>query len=182
MPADIDTVGQLEKIAFPLIRPRDQDPDVEIFRLGSVGVQEIIAVASVARENQDDLVFTEGRRTRVTHLRVERSPKLRRLFFASLNTPFLCDMCDCDMNLRYPWSDNLLEIHHLLPLASVIRTIRTTQQGTSFNDLVPLCPNCHKGVHAFYRLWLRQQAQEDFLSEREAKEVYREAKQQVVMA
>ena len=176
MSRDDETIEQLEQIASPLILPQNPDRDAEIIRLGTIDNTVIQPIVSVAREKQDDLIFTEGRRIRVTHLRIERSPKLRRMFFANLSLPYFCDMCRESMNDRYPWTDNLLEVHHLLPLPSVIRLTRT---GTSFDDLVPLCPNCHKAVHNYYRTWLRTEEQWDFPTIIEAKNVYNEAKEQM---
>lgn len=176
MNGDGETVEQLMQIATPIIETQNPDADAEIIRLGTVDSHLIQPVAFAAREQQDDLLFTEGKRTRVTHLRVERSPRLRRIFFANMQPPYLCNMCQMNTNLRYPWTDNLLEVHHLLPLASVIRL---TSTGTSLSDLVPLCPNCHKAVHTYYRIWLKDHRQVDFLSVQEATSVYNEAKEQM---
>jgi 5-methylcytosine-specific restriction endonuclease McrA len=176
MSGDEETIHQLEQIATPLLLQQNPDSDAEVIRLGTVDATRVQTIASVAREIQDDLVFTEGKRIRVTHLRVERSPRLRRMFFTNLPLPYFCDMCLENMNERYPWTDNLLEIHHLLPLSSVIRL---TRDGTSFDDLVPLCPNCHKAVHSYYRGWLKTNEQQDFLGVQQAKFVYNEIKEQM---
>ena len=176
MNGDNETIQKLQHISAPLILPQALDGDAEVIQLGTINTAEIQSFASVAREKQDDLLFTEGKRVRVTHLRVERSPKLRRMFFANMQVPYLCDMCQKDMKIRYPWTDNLLEVHHLLPLSSVIRLTRT---GTSFNDLVPLCPNCHKAVHNYYRIWMRTEKRQDFSTANQAKGVYIKAKEQI---
>ncbi len=176
MQGDDETIELIEQISSPLILTQYLDRDAEIIQLGSIDTTKIQPFVSVAREKQDDLIFTEGRRIRVTHLRVERSPKLRRMFFANLSLPYLCDMCRENMNDRYPWTNNLLEVHHMLPLSSVIRLTRT---GTSFDDLVPLCPNCHKAVHNYYRIWLKTEKQQDFSTVIEAKNVYNEAREQM---
>ncbi|MCZ7670826.1 MAG: HNH endonuclease [Chloroflexi bacterium] len=176
MGGDDETIERLEQIATPLILSQNPDREGEVIHLGTIGDVIIHPIMSVAREIQDDLVFTEGKRIRVTHLRVERSPKLRRMFFANLSLPYYCDMCRENMKDRYPWTDNLLEVHHLLPLSSVVRLTRT---GTSFADLVPLCPNCHKAIHNYYRSWLRTENQQDFTTVIEAKSVYNEAKEQM---
>lgn len=122
------------------------------------------------------MFFTEGRRVRVTHLRIERSPRLRRLYFSTRQEPILCDMCFCNTSARYPWTSNLLEIHHLLPLSS---TLSITTQGTSLADIVALCPTCHKSVHAYYRNWLNQKRVDDFCSTDEAREVYQQVKREI---
>ena len=173
MPHDVETLRKLEDIATPIPGRRQTDPNSEVLRLGTVLPSQLITVASVAREAQSDLPFTEGKRVRVTHLRVERSPQLRNMYFAHLQPPFLCDMCGLDTTRRYPWTENLLEIHHLLPLTSVIKV---NTQTTSFVDLVPLCPNCHRSVHSYYKLWLRDSHQEDFVDKHQARDTYIKAK------
>ena len=88
----------------------------------------------------------------------------------------ICNMCTCDMRHRYPWTDNLLEVHHLLPLSSAI-TI--TGEGTSLEDVVGLCPNCHRSVHVYYKRWFEKNLVNDFFSKDEAREVYQSAKREI---
>lgn len=127
-------------------------------------------------ETPQDLLFTEGSRTRITHLKIERSPLLRKLFFENTRHVY-CDMCGLHPRIKYPWTDNLLEIHHLLPLSS---GLALTNSGTSLKDIVPLCPNCHRSVHLYYKRWLNQNQMKDFTGKNEAEAVYQEAKQKVV--
>src|ERR1700722_6810443 len=105
----------------------------------------------------------EGGRVRVTHLRTERNGALRKAFLNWLlksRNPILCDVCAADLLHRYPWAERLLlEIHHLMPLSS---TVRVEAAGTSFSDLVAICPNCHRAVHAYYTQFLRQGSRADF--------------------
>jgi predicted HNH restriction endonuclease len=79
------------------------------------------------------------------------------------------------MNVRtkYPWTDYMLDIHHLLPLSS---NLKINNQGTSLSDIVALCPSCHKSIHIYYAKWLNRQGQDDFISQDEAKAVYLAAK------
>ncbi len=128
-------------------------------------------------ETPIDLVFTEGQRTRITHLKIERSPLLRRIFFKQQRT-IQCDMCELLPRIKYPWTDNLLEIHHLLPLSSGIALVNS---GTSLNDIVPLCPNCHRSIHVYYKAWLNGNQVTDFSNKVEAREVYKEAKFKIVV-
>ncbi len=124
-----------------------------------------------------DLVFTEGKRTRSTHLKIERSPLLRKLFFEQ-QKQVRCDMCELTPKRRYPWTENILEIHHLLPLSSGI-SVKIT--GTSFADIVPLCPNCHRSIHIYYKVWLNANQSLDFSGKKEAVAVYSEAKKSIVL-
>ena len=66
----------------------------------------------------------------------------------------------------------MLDIHHLLPLSS---SISITSRGTSLNDIVGLCPTCHRAIHSYYRKWLTDNQKEDFESKKEAHEVYMQA-------
>lgn len=131
-------------------------------------------LASVGQdfETPIDLIFTEGKRTRITHLKIERSPLLRKIFFEKYRQ-IKCDMCELEPRKRYPWTDNLLEIHHLLPLSS---GISVTLSGTSLDDIIPLCPNCHRSTHIYYKIWLNGNQKPDFSGKSEAKAVYKEAK------
>ncbi len=92
--------------------------------------------------------FEEGRRVFKTHGRIERSPLVRRAYFKA-HPELVCDTCRLNVHAVYPWTDNLLELHHVLPLSASINVNGTT---TVLDDLVPLFPSCHKGIHAFYRV------------------------------
>jgi len=128
-------------------------------------------------ETPIDVLFTEGQRSRITHLKIERSPLLRKMFFKQPRT-IQCDMCELLPRVKYPWTDNLLEIHHLLPLSSGIALLNS---GTSLNDIVPLCPNCHRSIHVYYKIWLNGNQVNDFSNKVEAREVYKEAKLKIVL-
>ena len=125
--------------------------------------------------------FVEGKRIRITHLRIERNPKLRRAYFqylASTGRQPICDICGLRAPSKYPWvsSDHqLLEIHHLLPLASAVAV---GSSGTSLSDLVPLCPTCHRAIHAYYRTALSDALADDFRDKAEAVAIYHAAKSQ----
>ncbi|MGH7596303.1 MAG: HNH endonuclease [bacterium] len=166
----------LRQITHPKANRRNAEPASEILALGTVTEKIVTPALIVTRELPADIIFTEGKRMRIAHLRIERSPRLRRLLFAGLREPFLCDMCSINPKHRYPWTENILELHHLLPLSA---PLAITAKGTSFDDVVPLCPNCHKSVHSFYRYWLDNNSQDDFLSRVQAKNVYSEAKERV---
>lgn len=119
-----------------------------------------------------DAEFIEGKRRRVHHLRIERSPMLRRVYI-SLHPEPICDACKINIKEKYPWVDYMLDLHHLLPLSSVIRT--TIETGTALTDMVGLCPSCHRAIHAYYSKWLKSNNREDFESKKEAMQVYLDA-------
>lgn len=120
----------------------------------------------------DDVEFPEGKRTRVEHLKIERSPLLRE-YYMRLHPEPVCQMCNIHMSQRYPWTIYLLEIHHLLPLSSALAI---SKKGTSLNGVVGLCPSCHRGLHNYYKQWLDKRRLKDFPSKEEVESVYQEAK------
>lgn len=117
--------------------------------------------------------FNEGEKVQKTHLVIERNSGISRDFFASQPTA-VCDMCSLDTNSKYPWTNRILDLHHLLPLASGTRVVG---EATTFEDLVPVCPNCHRAIHRFYGNWLRDKAQKDFSGRDESRHVYNLAKE-----
>ena len=153
------------------------DPAAQILALGT-GLSNAGAPLLTARQLPSNIQFTEGKRVRATHLRIERSGYLRQTYFAQQRKPYLCDMCRADLKNRYSWTDNLLEIHHLLPLSS---SLITTKSGTSLEDVVALCPNCHKSVHVYYKWWLNSQYKEDFRDEQEARTVYQQVRGRITL-
>lgn len=174
---DVESLSVIRKMADPITVPCHSDPTRELLILGSVTTETVSAAADTTRREPADVIFTEGKRVRVMHLRAERSPYLRQWYFSRRSRPYLCDMCQCEPSRMYPWTDNILEIHHLLPLASALTVTGT---GTSLQDIVALCPNCHKSVHTFYKKWLTDSAIDDFRSKQEANGVYQQAKGMVI--
>jgi hypothetical protein len=144
----------------------------ELLSIAQPIATDFIDFSLPSRDEPSEEEFVEGERVRKTHVRIERSPLLRKAFFKRFS-PRQCDMCELNTKARYPWAKNLLELHHLLPLSSAIAVSST---GTLLTDVVPLCPTCHRGVHSYYRVWLNKHAQRDFGSKKEAGEVYVEAK------
>ena len=114
----------------------------------------------------------EGDRVRKTHLTIERNQMIRWQFFEE-NPSHECNLCSMNTKRLYPWTDRLLEVHHLLPLCS---GARTSNDGTLLEDLVANCPTCHRAVHRYYDKWLGKRDQLDFADADEAKEAYAEAK------
>ena len=97
--------------------------------------------------------------------------------FLAANPQPICNMCTCNTQERYPWTKNLIEVHHVLPLSS---SLGITSKGTSLADVVGLCPNCHRSVHLFYNQFLKQKRLEDFKDKSQAIEVYELAKRKIV--
>lgn len=112
----------------------------------------VLQEKSVAKfENKEmnpfDVEFSEGSKLRISHIRTERSSKLREFYFQHTDNPNHCDMCKMDTQRRYPWAERVLELHHLLPLSS---PIRVEKNSSSLKDIVGLCPSCHRATHKYY--------------------------------
>jgi hypothetical protein len=116
--------------------------------------------------------FAEGTKVKKTHITIERNSNLRVAFFAA-RPGAVCDVCELDTAATYPWTDRILDLHHLLPLSS---GTRVEASGTTFADLVPLCPNCHRAIHRYYDRWLKDSKKKDFADVAEAKALYNKAR------
>lgn len=185
------TAKPADAVFTPVIAPQNADADLEVLSLGSLrGAPRPGRVRPAAPTAPPPLVpmepvtdvdesFVEGKRVRITHLRIERNPKLRSVYFqhlAATGRHLKCDVCGLRATTKYPWvsgDQQLLEIHHLLPLASAVAV---GSSGTSLSDLVPLCPTCHRAVHAYYRTVLKAARTDDFRDKAAAVATYQAAK------
>lgn len=138
----------------------------ELFRNGAL--EDFYEYPHTAVNDVIQSGFAEGSKVKRTHLVIERNQELRRAFFDA-NTMALCDVCSLNTGATYPWTTRVLDLHHLLPLASGTRVIQT---GTSFEDLVPVCPSCHRAVHRFYDGWLAAHQLQDFMTNQQARDTY----------
>jgi len=165
----------LEKFLIPIGRKPLSQRAEEFLSLTRLTDKIIVPAFEIFTTDIIDIEFIEGKRKRAEHFKVERSPLLRR-YYIEQNAQPVCSACKADMSLRYPWTDYMLDIHHLLPLAS---SVAITTRGTSLSDIVGICPSCHRAIHIYYRKWLRSNHQDDFCSRVEAKEVFKEAVKEI---
>ena len=176
---------EIENRLRPTINLQNEDAALEILQLGSSFENDGLGVITRKQlESQDDEFtqddeFAEGKKIRVTHLRTERSSKLKSLYFRESDSPQVCRICDIDTAIRYPWSDHVIELHHLLPLSS---PVRVDNRMTSLRDLVGLCPSCHRATHKFYSKWFKENKVRDFSSYEQAMHVYSDVKKQIVLS
>jgi len=171
---DSSDFNSILKAVSPFTRGRRrQDAHEEFFSLTSLP-HNIPAKFDIVLNDRIITPFSvrEGGKTFVTHGKLERSPLVRKKFFEK--EPLVkCDACLMKTQERYPWTNNILELHHILPLSATLNVNGTT---TVLDDLVPLCPSCHKSIHIFYRLKLNEWDVLDFSSKKMAKDVYAMAK------
>lgn len=169
---------QIEKLFWPKLSIRQNDVGAELLNLGSNFHSTALSNLTISQVSVVDAEFIEGHKVRVTHLRTERSAKLKEFYFANSPYPHICDMCAMDTAKRYPWAERVIELHHLLPLSSPVRVDAGT---TSIKDIVGVCPSCHRAVHKFYNQWLKTSRVSDFQSYEEARSVYQTAKSEIVL-
>lgn len=158
---------------------RKNERAYEVLRLGLMdeSIPEIITGEKYETDPQD-LEFSEGKKLRISHMRTERSGKLRELYYKHTIDPNHCNMCAMDTQKKYPWTTRVLELHHLLPLAS---PIRVEKNSSSLKDIVGLCPSCHRATHKYYSKWFKDTGLTDFRDSNEAKDVYIQAKNEIVI-
>lgn len=121
--------------------------------------------------------FAEGSRVQRSHIVIERNSQLRDLFYETRPTA-TCHACETDTHVKYPWTDRVLDIHHILPLSSGTRV--DARAGTLLEDLIAICPTCHRSVHRYYDLYLRNEQKADFSDKSEARRIYDDARRSIV--
>jgi hypothetical protein len=120
--------------------------------------------------------FHEGSKVKKTHVIIERNSKLRNLYFDKFPSP-ICNSCRIDTNHKYPWVNRVLDLHHILPLSSGTRVDSRT--GTMLEDMAPVCPTCHRAIHRYYDVYLKNNDKQDFENKEEAHEIYFQAIQRI---
>lgn len=155
---------------------QEDDSEREIMRVAGFfesAISELeIDFSKTVLDETIEAGFSEGSRVERTHIVLERNSTIRKAFFDGYPTS-LCDFCARDTKSEFPWSDRVLDIHHVLPLCS---GTRSDKGGTVLGDLVAICPTCHRAVHRFYSQWLKDEGRKDFVDAAEARAVYDLAK------
>lgn len=161
----------------PIGGKRLNDGNKEIERLASLfkdgSEHDFFGYKGTVSSDEIESGFFEGSKSKRTHIVIERNSKLRSYFFETYAVTE-CDSCKIDTNKVYPWADKILDIHHILPLSSGTRV--DSKKGTVLEDLVPICPTCHRAIHKYYDIYLKSNGKKDFDNEWEAKKVYNSAK------
>lgn len=173
---DRDDAMQIFQQLAPVNGVRLSDGDEEIRRIANLFVAARddldFEYSNTVLSDTFEAGFEEGGRVERIHLKIERNAQLRRAFFTKYPSAE-CDFCADDTSKSYPWTERILDIHHVLPLCS---GARTSKSGTVLDDLVANCPTCHRAVHRFYGQWLKKNKKKDFADASEAKVVYEAAK------
>lgn len=124
----------------------NQAGDEEIWRsLNNLILPLILALAELVG-HKDDLTFEDvGEEEGLEYLRSsvarERSPRNRAMCLMLQGSN--CKVCGFDASLVYGPNCDLVEVHHLEPLSC----FQGSRVFNPMEDLVPLCPNCHRAIH-----------------------------------
>ena len=173
-----DVFGEIEPI------PGDHlpDGDQEIQRLAAYfqdgSSLDIFDYPATTQSIELEGGFVEGGKVKKSHMVIERNSRLRDLYFRERRTT-LCDACQIDTHSKYPWTPRVLDVHHILPLSSGTRV--ESRSGTVLDDLIAICPTCHRAIHRYYDTHLKNANQLDFADKNEAQRLYQEAKSQIIV-
>ncbi len=168
----------------PMVRKQCQLEHDEIMNLGMVcKMSSLLLPSDIDVVIMDDLLgkhdlSMEGRRRVANHIIIERSPKLRQIFF-SRNKNVTCNITGTPRHAGFPWVDNILEIHHVTPLSSSVYSV---DEGAYLENLVALTPTSHRAVHSYYRQWMQKNNRQDFSSKDEAWKIYCDAKEKYLQS
>lgn len=89
---------------------------------------------------QDEVLYQEGRRKYVMHLRTERNKGVVQALKTS--SAAVCDICALNFAERY--GVKYIEAHHKTPLST-----HSAAYVIKASDFALLCPNCHSAVHIY---------------------------------
>jgi HNH endonuclease len=164
----LEGFDELKPIQGPFLADREAEVRrrADLFADGSP--LHFLGLVRTAISDADQSGFIEGTRVQRTHLVIERNRAIRQRFMERFN-PQCCDVCRLQTARTYPWTRGVIDIHHKLPLAS---GTRSDSEGTVLDDLVAVCPSCHRAIHRFYDAWLKAKDRLDFESIAEANEAY----------
>ncbi len=113
----------------------------EIITPVMAAMAELIGYDVIEREFGSDDPPYEGAEKPSTILRRERNPRSRLLCIRIHGNT--CAACGKDPQKLYGRAGDIIEVHHLEPLAS----LNKPRRYNPYIDLVPLCPCCHRAVH-----------------------------------
>ncbi|WP_291968681.1 hypothetical protein [Candidatus Symbiopectobacterium sp.] len=113
--------------------------------------------------------FIEGSKVKKTHVIIERNTQIRNFYFDKFPSP-VCKSCQIDTSKKYPWVNRVLDLHHILLLSSGTRV--NSRSGTIIDDMIPICPTCHRAIHRYYDDYLRINNKSDFETKEEAHDIY----------
>ena len=109
-------------------------------------VVEAISAGVLSFSESEEIHAIEGGRKLVTHLKIEREPRIAREAIVRYVRDLgpVCSLCTLDFSRRYNLGtgEHCLEAHHKLPLS-----YRSAPSRTNLEDFLIVCPSCHRVIH-----------------------------------
>ena len=135
-----------KSVAFQRRGKGDATSDAEVLSTVELIVVPILAAMAelIGYENPsiDRVEKLEGRISEITIKKRERSKSNRLLALKIHGTT--CAVCGFNAKQVYGEGVEIIEIHHIQPLASSDEPLAYDPA----TDLIPLCPNCHRAIHS----------------------------------
>jgi|SRR5579862_6522891 len=101
-------------------------------------------LSSKLKNTEEVIRLREGKFKIVTLNQRERNRKVRAHAIALRGDR--CEICEFDFAEKYgAFAKNCVEVHHLNPVSSAGKRGRMT----TVDDLIVVCPNCHRALHQF---------------------------------
>ena len=131
------------------------NPTRTVFQVEDIIASAMFAAWNNGSDSDEDIekpesskdMDSEGRSRYMLHKRRERSSALRKAKvknFLTTNDFIHCELCNINLDELYPssLSDGYIEVHHIKPISTL-----TEHTPTHLDDLILLCPNCHRMIH-----------------------------------
>ncbi len=108
-------------------------------------------IPTLVEFKQFDAAIREGELTRINVLvrsRCEALKKRARAYHRSEDGFLRCKACGWRNPSPASFQGDIVELHHIDPLSDYSENGREWTISTAIKNLVPLCPNCHRLIHA----------------------------------
>lgn len=96
--------------------------------------------------------YDESTKAYYLHVKKERKPQLIRNAkknFKKQNGHLYCQKCNFNKKNEIKYGSDIIEGHHIIPVESL--TDKNIKSNT-INNILLLCPNCHKKIHTHMRI------------------------------
>ena len=102
----------------------------------------LILLCSYSKEEQEPLLYNEGKERTFNGTRYERNSINREICLASKG--YRCSVCGISMEQLYgEIGKDYIEVHHIIPVSEY----GEERLIDPLEELVPVCPNCHAMLH-----------------------------------
>jgi len=93
-------------------------------------------------ENLNQNIFLEGSKMTVEINKYERNIKAKQKCLIHYGR--ICGVCNFEDYKIFGNEISIIEVHHKIPISNYDKKYEID----AINDLIPLCPNCHRAIHS----------------------------------